>query len=65
MPDGTLPQQITQHQPQTASWDRKAREKLHNAHKFALAQGGDTVAPLRVCSAISASHDFSVSYFRA
>lgn len=65
MPDGTLAQQITQHQPQAGSWDLKAREKLHNTQKFALAQGGDTVAPLRVCSAISASHDFSVLYFRA
>lgn len=60
MPDGILPRPIIQHRPQTGSWDLKAREKLHNAQKFALAQGEDTVAPLRVCSAISASHDFSV-----
>lgn len=65
MPNGILSQQITQHQPQTGLWDLKAREKLYNAQKCALAQSGGTVAPLRVCSAISASHDFSVSYFWA
>lgn len=45
-------------QPQTAPRDSPGEEELHNTQRFALACGGDTVAPLRVCSEISLSHDF-------